>query len=531
MSIILTIIEGPQKGKKFEFREPDNFLLGRDNAGSNAHFRLDNNDTQVSRNHFLLEINPPDCFIRDAGSLNGTFIVRPGSKRVYFMAGRNDNKNEYESSGAKLKDKLGFASLQRADERLKLAGQDIIHVGQTAILVEIVAQVRPQVAQQVAESDSHCIECGASMLNPAGVKRADLLCVDDFICQACKARHEQARRPIRSVNCCDCGCDVTSQADSDGKADELKSIALYFCHSCAKKRISGQLPVERIKEYRLLTQLGEGGFGMVFLAWHATTNRAVALKITKEVIKDDPALVKRFKREIAIMQRLRHPNLVRLLDEGIAESGNYYFVSEYLPAGSLTDYTWKNFDGILPVAKACQIYSQTLEGLAFLHSKGYIHRDIKPENIILTKDASGKRIAKLGDFGLAKNYLIHGGTLTGTSEWIGTIFYCPPEQILDFKHSSPASDVYAMGIAFYNSVTGQFPYDFPSREECARMVRRGERPRDPISFILGDDKPIPIEKRLPGIDRGVAKAVNGAIVKDVKKRIGIAEFVSVLVFQ
>lgn len=529
MNITLTVIDGPQKGKVFQFNEPDNFLLGRDNDGSKAHFRLNNDDTQVSRNHFLLEINPPDCFIRDAGSLNGTFIVRPGSKRVYFMAGRNDNKNEYESRAAKLKDTLGYSSLQRSEDRLKLTDQDVIHVGQTAILVEIVSHARPQVAQNAVDSDSHCIECGASMPNPANRKRADLLCVDDFICTTCKAKHEQARRPVRSVNCCDCGCDVTRQADSDGKADELKTIALYFCPSCAKKRVKGQLPVERrIKSYRLLTQLGEGGFGIVFLAWHESTNRAVALKITKEIIKNDPALVQRFKREIAIMQRLKHPNLVRLLDEGIAESGNYYFVSEYLPAGSLTDYTWNNFDGILPVAKACQIYAQALEGLTFLHGKGYIHRDIKPENIILTKDTSGKRIAKLGDFGLAKNYLVHGGTLTGANEWIGTIFYCPPEQILDFKHSSPASDVYSMGIAFYNSVSGQFPYDFPSREECARMIRRGERPRDPISFILGDDKPIPIEKRVPGIDRNVAKAVNAAIEKDVKKRIGIAEFIKTL---
>lgn len=159
---------------------------------------------------------------------------------------------------------------------------------------------------------------------------------------------------MRSVNCCDCGCDVTGQADSDGKADELKSIALYLCPACAQKCVSGQLPVERIKDYRLLTQFGEGGFGM------------------------------------------------------------------------------------------------------------------------------------------------------------------------------PETPVYAMVIAFYNSVTGQFPYDFPSREECARMVRRGERPCDPISFILGDDKPIPIEKRLPGIDRNVARAVNAAIVKDEKKRIGIAEFVRAL---
>ena len=129
---------------------------------------------------------------------------------------------------------------------------------------------------------------------------------------------------------------------------------------------------------------------MVFLARHDKTGRAVALKVTKEVVKQDPALVKRFKREIAIMQRLQHPNLVRLYDEGIAETGNYYFVSEYMPSGSLVDYTHKNFDGILPLAKARQVYTQALEGLSFLHDKGYVHRDIKPENIILTKDSSGK---------------------------------------------------------------------------------------------------------------------------------------------
>jgi serine/threonine-protein kinase len=87
MDITLIVIEGSQKGMRFDFSEPDTFLLGRDNTGSTAHFRLNNDDTQVSRNHFLLEINPPDCFIRDAGSLNGTFIVRPGVNQVNLQAG------------------------------------------------------------------------------------------------------------------------------------------------------------------------------------------------------------------------------------------------------------------------------------------------------------------------------------------------------------------------------------------------------------------------------------------------------------
>jgi serine/threonine protein kinase len=361
------------------------------------------------------------------------------------------------------------------------------------------------------------------MPNPAHQKRPDLLCVDDFICRDCHTRHVQARRPVRDVSCYGCGCDVTAGANADGKADELKNIALYLCTSCADGRVRGVLPVKQIKDYRLLTFLGEGGFGMVFLARHEKTGRAVALKVTKEVVKQNPALVKRFKREIAIMQRLQHPNLVRLYDEGIAETGNYYFVSEYLPAGSLVDYTHNNFNGILPLAKARQIYAQSLEGLSFLHDKGFVHRDIKPENIILTKDSSGKRVAKLGDFGLAKNYLVHGGTLTGVNEWIGTIFYCSPEQILNFKHVTTATDIYSMGIAFYQSVTGLFPYDFPSERECAEMVRRGQVPRDPISFILGDDKPIPIEKRLPGIESKVAKVINRAIEKDPGRRPSTAQ--------
>jgi len=529
--VILTVIEGPQKGKKFEFSEPDNFLLGRDNKGSKAHFRLNNDDTQVSRNHFLLEVNPPDCYIRDAGSLNGTFIVRPIGKHVYFLVGRLGDRAGYTDRAARLKKKLGYNALQKVDERIKLADHDVIQVGQTAILVEVMASTSQQQASRHAgEADSsHCIECGCQMPNPAHQKQPDLLCVDDFICRSCRARHVQARRPVREVSCYGCDCDVTAEADADGKADELKHIALYFCSSCADGRMSGTLPVKRIKDYRLLTCLGEGGFGMVFLARHEKTGRAVALKVTKEVVKQDPVLIKRFKREIAIMQRLQHPNLVRLYDEGIAETGNYYFVSEYLPAGSLVDYTNCNFDGILPLTKACQIYTQALEGLEFLHGKGYVHRDIKPENIILTKDHSGKRIAKLGDFGLAKNYIVHGGTLTGVNEWIGTIFYCPPEQILNFKHANTATDIYAMGIAFYQSVTGLFPYDFPSKSECAEMVRRGQRPRDPISFILGDDKPIPIENRLPGIDRNILKVVNGAIEKDCKRRLSsIQDFIQAI---
>jgi serine/threonine protein kinase len=393
-------------------------------------------------------------------------------------------------------------------------------------MVEVMAAVaKHKHDHHAGEADlSKCIECGGQMPNPAQKKKPDLLCVDDFICGQCRIRHVQAKQPVREVvRCYECGCDVTSTSDADGKADELKHIALYLCSACADKRIHDPLPVRRIKDYRLIMPLGEGGFGLVFLARHEKTGRAVALKITKEVLKQDQSLVKRFKREVAIMQLFQHPNLVRLYDEGVADTGNYFFASEFLPSGCLVDYTYRNFEGVLPVKKACQLYSQALGGLAHLHGKGYIHRDIKPENILLTKDSTGKRIAKLGDFGLAKSNIVHGGTLTGRNEWMGTILFSPPEQILDFKHATAASDIYAMGIAFYNSVTGRFPYDFPSKKECAEMARRGRQPRDPISYILGDDKPIPIEERLPGIDENVARFINSAIDKDMRKRPSTAQ--------
>ena len=110
MKVNLTVVDGPEKGKSFLCDEPENFLLGRDAKGGKAHLRLSPADTYVSRNHFLLEINPPDCFIRDAGSLNGTFIVRPSERTVYYLSGRGENKEHYGSAAKEVMKELGFKS-------------------------------------------------------------------------------------------------------------------------------------------------------------------------------------------------------------------------------------------------------------------------------------------------------------------------------------------------------------------------------------------------------------------------------------
>src|SRR5208337_113321 len=109
------------------------------------------------------------------------------------------------------------------------------------------------------------------------------------------------------------------------------------------------------------------------------------------------------------------------------DGGNYYLVSEYLPKGNLSNYCFSRHNGTMPYQKACGLMAQALEGLSWFHEKGYVHRDIKPENILLFKDSAGIYHAKVADFGLARSFVLHGGTVTRANEWIGTTFYCPPE--------------------------------------------------------------------------------------------------------
>ena len=99
----------------------------------------------------------------------------------------------------------------------------------------------------------------------------------------------------------------------------------------------------------------------------------------------------------------------------------------------------------------------------------------------------------------------------------------PPEQITNFKGAKPYTDVYAMGVTLYHLITGKFPYNFPRRKELLEMISRGKKIRDPVDIILGDDKPIPIEKRAKDIPEDLAKAINKTIKKDASKRFDSAD--------
>lgn len=532
IKVILTVLEGHEKGKIFEFKEQDNFLTGRDSGGSNAHFRLSPMDDYASRNHFLLEINPPDCYLRDAGSLNGTFIIRDAEKAVFFIEGREKKKDYFIETSNLLKERFQCETVHEIKEIIKLQNNDIIKVGNTLIQATVVKNAieipGAEVKDPADEQDVFtCLNCGRNIDIDIQKKDAKETACQDFFCKECRDKKRKDKKtPSKDVIACmNCGKNLNSVADTDGRAEELKESALYCCKSCVDS-LQDDVPVSEIGEYRLLREIGSGGFGTVCLAWQEKTNRISALKITREKIKKNDRLLKRFKKEITIMQHLNHPNLVRIYDNGITDDESYYFVSEYLSEGSLADIFHRSYKGKMPYREACKIMVQALDGLSCFHKQlGYVHRDLKPENIFLKKDKMGEFIAKVGDYSLARSYVLHGETITRQGEWAGSVLYCPPEQIHDFKNVKPPTDIYSMGITLYFLITGEFPYDFPpSRKKFIDMVNKGKKARQPISIILGDDLPVPVERKASDIPAGLARAINRAIIKkEPDKRFASAE--------
>ncbi len=202
-----------------------------------------------------------------------------------------------------------------------------------------------------------------------------------------------------------------------------------------------------IGNYKILSKIGEGGMGAVYLAKDLTLEREVALKIIAPRLAKNPKLMARFKIEAVAQARLTHPNVVTIYS--FEQVGDLYFiVMEYIDGKSLKDMIKA---GELDLQKALNIFKQVLAGVSFAHSRGVIHRDIKPANVLITKTG----IAKIGDFGIAKLEGVEGLTKAGTS--LGTPLYSAPEQILGRKVDHRA-DIYSLGVMLFEMLTGRPPF-------------------------------------------------------------------------
>ena len=254
----------------------------------------------------------------------------------------------------------------------------------------------------------------------------------------------------------------------------------------------------QLKGYAIQRELGRGGCGAVYLAIPQRGGGKVAVKIMLSRVQADTKAVDQFKREMAVIAKLEHPNIVRFIDSG-SDEGTFFFVMEYCDGGSLADVA-RNNGGTLSWPTLRPWALQALEGLAAAHKEGFVHRDIKPHNILIHQGQ-----AKVSDFGLAKNFQKAGlSGMSMTGNYAGTPVFMPPEQITNFKYVKPVSDVWSFAASLYQLLTGKFPYRFDPK-------------RDPIDIILNEN-PVPIGERMAGLAKDVAAVIDRALVRNPKDR-------------
>jgi len=218
--------------------------------------------------------------------------------------------------------------------------------------------------------------------------------------------------------------------------------------------------------YLINKKLGEGGMADVYLAQDSFLNREVAIKILRGKLSLDPVALLRFQREANAASRLNHPNIVEIYDVG-EDGGQHYIVMEYIRGKSLKELIAQR--GAMDKQEALQIMDQLLCAIIEAHKNNIIHRDIKPQNILVKDDGT----VKIADFGIAT--VSDAVQLTQTDTVLGSVHYLAPElargEIATFQ-----SDIYALGITFYELLTGQVPYTGESPVQIAMKHMREEMP-------------------------------------------------------
>ena len=229
--------------------------------------------------------------------------------------------------------------------------------------------------------------------------------------------------------------------------------------------------------YKIIRQIGRGGMADVYLARDLILDgEEVAVKVLRTNYQTDPIAVARFQREAKAMADLDHPNIVRITDIG-EEEGQQYLAMEYVAGLDLKRYIKENAP--LSNEEAVRLMGQILLAMRLAHTQGIIHRDLKPQNVLLTPDGN----AKVSDFGIAVAFA--ETSLTQTNSMLGSVHYLSPEQARGSK-ASVQSDIYAMGIIFYEMLTGHIPYDGDSAVTIAL-----QHFQKPLPSIIEENKNVP----------------------------------------
>jgi eukaryotic-like serine/threonine-protein kinase len=453
--IVLIVTTKNTQEKAFVFNSHETFLFGR---VDDCHICLPE-DQQVSRHHFLMEVNPPQICIRDLGSRNGTYI----------------NKQKY---GGRAKYETPEEGAKHDYPQVELYDGDEIRVGQTILRVQV------KDAGEDGSSDSN---------RNSGQGQAD-------------RDKPQSLRVSTALSCRNCGKELQIAKSGEQQGQ--------LCGACEQK--AGHDPLTlfqdvqathgtyyKLSNYKMQKKLGAGGMGAVYLLKHKQDGHLAALKVMLSKVALDKVARHDFLREIENTRKLQHPHVVKFLDSGV-ENHAFYFLIEYCEGGSV-DQLMKRYGRPLTLTEVEPIMLGALEGLTYAHEQGIVHRDVKPQNILLS-GAETKWHAKIADLGLAKSYIsagVSGMTVTGGG-FSGSLLFMPREQMINFKYVKPVSDVWAMGATIYFMLTGSVP----------RPSKLGQ---DPINAILSGQI-IPIRQCDPKIPTGIATVIDRSLAVDAKDR-------------
>ena len=228
--------------------------------------------------------------------------------------------------------------------------------------------------------------------------------------------------------------------------------------------------------YEVIRSIGEGGMANVYLGHDTILDRNVAIKVLRGDLSSDEKFVRRFQREALSASSLAHPNIVEVYDVGEDED-TYYIVMEYVEGKTLKQLLKKR--GTITLSEAIDIMSQLTDGMAHAHDSYIIHRDLKPQNIMIKDDGQ----IKITDFGIAM--ALNATQLTQTNSVMGSVHYLPPEQASG-KGCTIKSDIYSMGIIFYELLTGTLPFRGDNAVEIAL-----KHMREPIPSVREENSEIP----------------------------------------
>jgi len=438
----LQISGGPMKGRVFTFEKHDSFLFGRK---SDCHAHL-SDDPEVSRHHFILEVNPPKVMVKDLGSLNGTYV----------------NGVKY---GSRLRTETPEEGARHNHPMMSLSDGDQLKVGRTVMQVEI-------------EMPPICSLCGRVMEGaPKNGKKP--------ICTKCQLGIESGETKVSEPgvpHCVKCGKEfepagpippgeaaICPNCEAGVRADPFEVLKENLSWNEDPLALVDTESV--ITRFSLIRKLEEGECWADYLVRDRRTGDRARLKVLlAQVIVGDHER-EDFTDTLTAIVELRHAGVVPVLEFGQAGSA-FWVLSEHCPDGSLSALM-KRSGGYLPRDTAVSIVLNALEGLQYVHDEGLVHRDIKPSSLMVFQQP-GKMVGMLAEPGVMFHFDMagfSGMSLTTPSEE-GASFMAK-EQITHFREGNPLSDVWSMGAVLYFALTGKAPRDDSEGADQTRTILRG----------------------------------------------------------